>query len=164
MRTWMRVGATCGAAALLLAGIASVVVANMTLSQASDALSGARRLYAARVDVADAQRGLGRSELKKALKGAVDANAAADGVRRSTERILPLLAIAEDRTTRTAAASFRTTAVLGSLSGDARRASSLLRLIAAEEKGSSRAASLTNSFLRRILVALRKTNRSFPPG
>ncbi|MEA2460237.1 MAG: hypothetical protein QOH90_414 [Actinomycetota bacterium] len=162
MKTWMRLLAVGGSAALLLGGIGSVVVANMTLHQASDALAGAHRLYSARVDVANAQKGLGRSQLKKALKGAIEANTAADGVRRSTARILPLLTMAEDRTTRTATASTRTTRVLGTLAGDARRASSLLRLIAAEEKGSSHAASLTNTFLRRILVALRKTNRSFP--
>jgi hypothetical protein len=163
MRKWLPVLGVVAASLLLLAGIASIVIANMTLGQASDAVAGARSLYGARTDVADAQQAIGRSNLKQALKGAIAANAAAERVRRTTEGILPLLAKAEAGSARTGAAASDTGRILRNLGEDAEQAARLLRSIAAEQRGSTTAAELTNSFLKRVLAALRKTNRSFPP-
>jgi hypothetical protein len=78
--------------------------------------------------------------------------------------MLPLLASAEREAGTISSTTRRTAAKLQTIIGRTVTASEVLRVIAREQKRSATSASLTNDFLRRVLVALKKTNRSFPPA
>jgi hypothetical protein len=135
----------------------------MTYRQATDALSSAERLRATRLELTRAQEAVGGSDLSDALAGAVAANEVAERLRRSTARMIPLLRSADEAGATTVAATKRTATALRKIIRRARPASRVLRTIAREQGASSGAARVTNSFLRRILAALKRTNRSFPP-
>lgn len=161
MLPWLGVAASALAA---LVAVASVFVASSAESTARRARGGAQALLEARVAVAHAQEKLGTTDLDDALDAARSANATAQKVGRITRRIVGLLVPTE----RTAAAA-QSAAARGVRSATVARrqtqvAARVLALIAGYQSTATRQAGKTNAALRRILVALRKTNESFPPG
>ena len=144
------------------ASLGAVAVAGMTFRQADRALTSAQRLRETRLDLANAQKALGDTDLGQAVEGAEAANEIAERLQRSTARMLPLLASAEREGRAVSATTERTARQLKSIVGRTALASRILRVLAREQTGSSRSAAHTNDFLRRILAALRETNRSFP--
>ena len=144
------------------ASLGAVTVAGMTFRQADRALTSAQRLRETRLDLADAQKALGNSDLGQAVEGAEAANEIAKRLQRSTARMLPLLASAEREGRTVSATTERTAGRLESIVGRTTIASEILRVLARQQSGSARSAEMTNDFLRRILAALKRTNRSFP--
>jgi hypothetical protein len=163
MKRILRVTALVASAIVCAASIGAVAVAGMTYRQATTAFSSAEELRATRLELTQAQQQVGSSDLSDALAGAVAANEVAQRLRRSTARMIPLLRSADTAGAGTVEATKRTAAALRTIIRRARPASRVLRIIAREQSRSSQAAHVTNSFLRRILTALKKTNRSFPP-
>jgi hypothetical protein len=151
-------------AAMLAAGSgAAIVSARQTLDQAKGAITGAERLRKVRIDLADAQEGVGKSNLEEAVEGARVANAAAEEVKVTTLQLLQrveaalvdveaLTASSESSGERVAISRART-----------RLAAVLLSAISDEQRTASRATHASNGYLRRILKALRRSNRAIPP-
>ena len=161
MRKWIGVAL----AAVLLAGSAGMFfVALGARSDAGDTLDGARLLYAARLDVAEAERQLGNSDLDEAVQSARSANSVAIEVGRATSKIVGLLRDTDDaaasiadaarRGTRGAVFTRRQTEIVGEALG----------AIAGYQRAASRFSKDTNRSLERILAALRGTNEDFPGG
>ena len=152
-------------AGLALAGSLGMFVVSMqTRSDAKASLEGARQLYAARLQVAEAQKELGNSDLSDAVQSARSANAIAIEVGEATSKIVALLEDTDDAAANIAQAARRGTqgAVFtrrqSEIVGDA------LGAIAGYQNAASAFSKDTNRSLRRILVALRKTNEEFPGG
>jgi ABC-type transporter Mla subunit MlaD len=141
-----------------------VFVSAGTKVQASGTLDGARRLYAARLDVAAAEEALGGSDLEDALKSAKEANATAARVRSVTTEIADLLASAEQAATATSETSEEAVRTVSLTRRQTSATADLLALIAGYQTSATRFADDTNRALQRILRALRKTNESFPGG
>jgi hypothetical protein len=151
-------------AATLAAGSAlAIVSARQTLEQAKGAIEGAERLRKVRIDLADAQEGVGKSNLEGAVEGARIANAAAEEVKTTTLRLLRRVESAledVDALTASSEASARRVALSRART---RIAAALLGAISNEQRAASRATHVSNRYLRRILAALRRSNRAFPP-
>ena len=161
MKKWIGVVA----ASLALAGsLGMLAVAIQTRSDAGESLDGARALYAARLQVAEAQKELGSSDLSDAVRSARSANAVAIEVGEATSKIVALLEDTDDAAGDIARAARRGTqgAVFtrrqSEIVGDA------LGAIAGYQSAASTFSEKTNRALQRILVALRKTNEEFPGG
>jgi hypothetical protein len=151
-------------AALAIAGVGMLFVAVRMRLDANSSLEGTRRLQSARLHVARAQEQLGDSDIEDALARAKKANAAAERVGVLTEKVLALL-----RPTAVRARSITTEARRGTRNAvTARRraevTSRILGAIAGYQRAAGSYANITNRALHRILIALRKTNRSFPGG
>ena len=156
---WVAV-VVCGA--LAGSGVVALGVARQTFAQAETTRDGASRLREARLDLVEAQNALGRSDLEAAVEGAEKANATALRVRSRTSRLLQHLrglASDVDDITATSASSAERLEVTRSRM---RTAASLLRAVRHEQQAASDATTHTTRFLRRILAALRETNRSLP--
>ncbi len=154
--------ALCG---LLALGSAVALIASFQVrAQAQGALLSQMKLYSAREHVAEAQEALGDADIRDALTGAREANIAAERVGVVTQRIVRLLR----PMTRTA--DVIATSARSGLRGArfARQqtevAAQLLGAIAEYQNAAGVYADGTNEALRRILDALRRTNRSFPLG
>lgn len=150
-------------ALLLAASLGSLPVAVRSRNDASAALDGAIRLRQARLDVAEAQKQLQGGNIKDALVSARAANATALRVGRVTRRILELL-----RPTATDARAVISSARRGAQRALAARqqtdvAADALVAVANYQHQASRHSGTTNRALRRILRALRETNREFEP-
>lgn len=151
-------------AAMLAAGsFAAIVSARQTLEQARGAIEGAQDLRKVRIDLVDAQEGVGKSNLEEAVQGARIANAAAENVKVTTIRLLRRVesALADvDALTASSEASAERVAISRART---RLAAALLSAISGEQRAASRATHVSNRYLRRILAALRRSNRAFPP-
>jgi hypothetical protein len=151
-------------AAMLAAGSgAAIVSARQTLDQATGAIEGAELLRKARIDLADAQEGVGKSNLEEAVEGARIANAAAEKVKLTTLRLLQRVegALADvESLTATSEASGQRVAVSRART---KLAAALLSAISGEQTAASRATHSSNRYLRRILKALRRSNRALEP-
>jgi len=150
------------AASVALSGLGAAAVARQTLTQAETTQQGAARLREARLGLVDAQDALGNSDLEDAVAGAEGANKAALEVKASTSlllRTLQGLANDVDGLTATSAASGKS---LDLTRERMRLAAQLLEAVSSEQQAASDATSYTTRYLRRILAALRETNRSFP--
>jgi len=149
---------------VMVASGAAFFVAADAKRTADSTVEQAERLYTARLGVARAQEDLGRSDLDSAITSAGQANATADKVKAVTTRIAGLLEAAEA----TAAATARTSRrAVGNVTLTRRQtvaSGDVLAAIAGYQRAASTFAADTNSALRRILTALRETNRSFPGG
>ena len=152
-------------AGFALAGSLGMFAVSMqTRSDANASLDGARRLHAARLQVAEAQKELGSSDLSDAVRSARSANAIAIEVGEATSKIVALLENTDDAAANIARAARRGTqgAVFtrrqSEIVGDA------LGAIAGYQSAASTFSKDTNRSLQRILVALRKTNEEFPGG
>jgi hypothetical protein len=152
-------------AAIARAGCLGMFAVSMqTRSDANTSLDGARRLYAARLQVSEAQKALGESDLSDAVRSARSANAVAVEVGEATSKIVALLENTDDAAADIARAARRGTqgAVFtrrqSEIVGDA------LGAIAGYQEAASTYAEDTNGALQRILAALRKTNEEFPGG
>jgi hypothetical protein len=159
----LRLAALVLSAVLCVAGIGSFFMAAGTLLQANDALEGAENIRASQLRLVEAQKALGGSNLEEALTGAEAANAAAEDVRTTTEKIIPLLRAAERGSGSVTSVSRETGRRVASLEIRAALATKLLRALAGEQDSSAEAGVITNGFLRRVLRALKETNQSFPP-
>lgn len=148
--------------ALAGSGVVALGVARQTFAQAETTRDGAIRLREARLDLIEAQNALGRSDLESAVQGAEKTNETALRVQANTSRLLEQLrglAADVDDVTATSASSAET---LDVTRGRMRTAASLLRAVRREQQTASDATTYTTRFLRRILAALRETNRSLP--
>jgi len=146
------------AASVALSGLGAAAVAGQTLTTQR----AAARLRETRLGLVDAQNALGDSDLEEAVAGAEGANEAALEVKASTSlllRRLQGLANDVDGLTATSAASGKS---LDLTRERMRLATQLLEAVNSEQQAASDATSYTTRYLRRILVALRETNRSFP--
>jgi len=161
MRRWIGVGL---AALVLVGSVGMFAVALGARSDANETLGGALRLHNAQLDVAEAERALGNSDLGEAVRAARSANRVALEVGRATSKIVTLLRDTDDaagaiaasarRGTRGAVFTRRQTEIVGDALG----------AIAGYQRAASRFSSDTNRSLRRILAALRRTNEEFPGG
>ena len=148
--------------ALAGSGVVAFGIARQTLAQAETTRDGAMRLREARLDLVEAQNALGRSDLESAVQGAEKTNETALRVQANTSRLLEQLrglAADVDDVTATSASSAKT---LDVTRGRMSTAASLLRAVRREQQAASDATTYTTRFLRRILAALRETNRSLP--
>ena len=149
-------------ALLALASLSVAVVAAGAKVQARGSLSGAQQLYEARLGVARAQEALGSSDLHDAVASAGRANETAEKVRAITTEIADLLASAEAVAGSTSETSQRAVRNVALTRRQTRASGDLLALIAGYQRAATSFAADTNSALRRILRAVRRTNRSFP--
>lgn len=159
VRAWI---AVIAAALIAVAGVGAAGVARQTMAQAETTRDGALRLREARLGLIEAQNALGNSDLESAVEGAERANAAALDVRSSTEALLRRLeGLAGDvaDVTATSEASGRS---LRLTRDRMRLAAALLEAVRAEQHAASDATAYSTRFLKRILAAVRETNRSFP--
>jgi hypothetical protein len=147
------------------ASIAMAFVSANVEGTARGSLAGARELLAARIAVAEAEKELGGSDIGSAIASAREANARAEDVGAITADIVASLR----PTGRTAKAitesSKRSAENVGFTRRQATVANDLVGAVAGYQQAAARLADRTNDALRRILQALRRTNRSFPnPG
>lgn len=150
------------AAFLALSGLGAAAIARQTLSQAETTQQGAARLRETRLGLVEAQNALGDTNLEDAVAGAEGANEAALEVKASTALLLQRLrGLAEDveQLTSTSASSGQS---LELTRERMHLATQLLEAVRSEQQAASDATSYTTRSLRRILTALRETNRSFP--
>ena len=151
------------ASALVCAASAgSLFVAVTSKSQASDSLEQAIRLRRARIDVANAQRELGGSDLSDAAASGRKANAIALRVGRHTRRIANLLEPLGVSARRSVALGRRGIRSAITARRQTKIAAEVLAAIAGYQRSATEYATTTNSALRRILKALRETNKSVP--
>ena len=151
-------------AAMLAAGSgAAIVSARQTLEQAKGAIEGAQRLRKVRIDLVDAQEGVGKSNLEEAVAGARIANAAAEEVKLTTLRLLRRVEAALGDVEALTASSEASGERVAISRARTRLASQLLAAITNEQLSASSATHASNRYLRRILKALRRSNRAFPP-
>lgn len=151
-------------ACLLVAGmgLGATIVAYNSKSQAQTSLEQARRLRDARLDVARAQRALGSSDINDAARSGDRANAVALKVGQQIDRIAKLLGPLQASATRSTAQGRK--GIRGAVAArrQTRVAADVLEALAGYQRKASENAVKTNRALRRILVALKKTNRNFP--
>lgn len=151
------------ASALVCAASAGgLFVAVTSKSQASDSLEQAIRLRRARIDVANAQRELGGSDLSDAAASGRKANAIALRVGRHTRRIANLLEPLGVSARRSVALGRRGIRSAITARRQTKIAAEVLAAIAGYQRSATEYATTTNSALRRILKALRETNKSVP--
>ena len=156
---WVAVFVSAGLAA---SGVVAYTIAQQTHAQAETTRDGAIRLRQARLDLVKAQDALGESDLEAAVEGAERANATAQRVRTNTSRLLARLrslAADVDEVNDTSVASGES---LDLTRNRMRLTASLLRAVRGEQQAASDATVYSQRFLRRILAALRETNRSLP--
>ena len=151
-------------ACLLVAGMGmgATVVAYNSKNQAQSSLAQARRLREARLEVARAQKALGSSDINDAARSGNRANAVALRVGQQIDRIAQLLGPLQASATRTTTQGRR--GIRGTIAArrQTRVAADVLEALAGYQAEASENAVKTNRALRRILVALKKTNRNFP--
>lgn len=152
------------AALLAVGSVAIAVVSATTKAQAHSTLESAHRLYEARLGVMKAEEALGGSDLDTAVESAGRANATAEKVKTITTDIADLLASAEAAARATSSTSKRAVENVTLTRRQTGATSDVLAVIAEYQQAASAFADDTNAALRRILRALRKTNRSFPGG
>lgn len=152
-----------GAGLILVASVGLLVAALGARADAQRSLENARRLHAARIDVARAQEELGGTDLSDANESAQRANRIALRVGHVTRRIVTQLTRVQE--------------TIGEINATARRgtrntvfarrqtdvASDLLGAIGGYQEAAARLSRMTNRALERILAALRETNEQFPP-
>ncbi|MGH2734156.1 MAG: hypothetical protein ACRDKZ_01140, partial [Actinomycetota bacterium] len=134
-----------------------------TQSRASDSVRDALDLYAARLEVAQAQKALGGSDLDDAVDAAGDANRIARRVGRLTRRIVATLVPAGRTARSTVGLARRGTQVVVATRRQSAIATGSLGAISGYQRAASRSNKVTNRALQRILVALRRTNEEFGP-
>lgn len=147
---------------LALGSVAIAVVSATTKAQALSTLESAHRLYDARLGVMEAQEELGESDLDDAVESAGRANATAERVKAITTDIADLLFSAETAAKATSSTSKRAVENVTLTRRQTAATSDVLAVIAGYQRAASGFADNTNAALKRILRALRKTNRSFP--
>jgi hypothetical protein len=159
-----RIGSLIAAGLFLAVSAVTLVVAVQAKTQAHSTLDQAHRLYEARLQVAQAQKDLGNSDLDTAVDSAGKANATAERVKAITTEIADLLGaadIAAAATSKTSRASVKNVALTRKQTV---ATSNVLAAIAGYQRVATRFATETNRALVRILRAVRKTNESFPGG
>ena len=152
------------AALLAFGSVAIAVVSATTKAQARSTLDSALRLYEARLGVMRAQEALGESDLDDAVASATRANETAERVKAITTDIADLLASAETAAQATSSTSKKAVKNVTLTRRQTAATSDVLAVIAGYQRAASGFADETNAALRRILKAIRKTNRSFPGG
>lgn len=150
-----------GAALALLLALGLTFVAVSAQRTASGSLDSAHRLFEAREAVAEAQAQLGDTDLKEGIEAGRKANAIALRVRRVTARIVRLLEPTERATRATVASARRGAQGAIVTRRDTAAAAEIIAAVNGYQKAATRYATQTNGALRRILTALRKTNRAF---
>lgn len=153
-------GVVAAALPLLLALVLTFVAVSAQRT-ASGSLDSAQRLFDAREAVAEAQAQLGDTDLKEGIEAGREANAVALRVRRVTARIVRLLEPTERATRATVASARRGTQGAIVTRRDTAAAADIIAAVNGYQKAATRYATQTNRALRRILVALRETNRTF---
>ncbi len=156
-----RLSLVAGIVAALVAG-AAVAVSVQSKSQAHGSLEQALRLYRARVEVAEAQRALGSSDLGDAVASGRKANAIALQVGVNTRRIARLLTPLGASARRSVNLGRRGVRSAATTRAQTVLAARVLAAISGYQRNAVRFASDTNVSLRRLLRELRKTNESFP--
>lgn len=133
-------------------------------ADARDSVEGAQALFDAQVRVADAQDKLEGTDLQEAITSAREANAVAFRVGKVTARIVSFVESAQEAVDALISTSQRgaQSAVFASRQLDA--AAGILSEIGGYQRQAKASAGKTNRALRKVLEALRKTNRSFPGG
>jgi predicted ATPase len=151
-------------ASLLVAalGLGSTVVAFRSKAQAHSSLEQALDLREARLQVARAQRALGSSDIEDAARSGARANEVALRVGEQTDRIAALLRPLRAAAVRTTSAGRRGIRGTVATRRQTEVAADVLEALAAYQHEASANATATNRALKRILAALRKTNREFP--
>jgi hypothetical protein len=147
------------------AAVATAFVSADIERTARGSVDGARELLAARIAVAEAEKELGGGDIGSAIESAREANARAEDVGAITAKVVASLR----PTGRTAKAitnsSKRSAENVAFTRRQASAANDLIGAVAGYQQAAVRLADRTNDALRRILDALRRTNRSFPnPG
>ena len=151
--------------ALVLLAAAGTALAAALISerQAARSADDALRLRAAQVEVARAQRTVGSGDIEGAIGSIRRANTIAVRIDRLTSQILGLLS----PTARSVAGTISLARRAARNAAQSRRltqaVSGALAAIAAYQQSASSYGRITNRALRKILLALRRTNRSFPP-
>jgi hypothetical protein len=148
---------------LLVASFGALAIATQSKSQAHSSLQDATRLYQARLDVARAQKALGGSDIGDAVRSANDANETALRVGALTKRVIRLLQPLTNSTEEAVKQGRRGIRSSVVARRQTKVAAQILGAIAGYQKAAVDNSDLTNKALRRILVALRETNESFPP-
>lgn len=162
MKALKSVGALVACLLVAGMGLGTAVVAYNAKNQAHSSLEQARRLRDARLEVARAQEALGSSDINDAAEAGDKANAVALRVGQQIDRIAQLLGPLQSSATRSTTQGRK--GIRGAIA--ARRqtqvAADVLEALAGYQIEASENAVRTNRALRRILVALQKTNRNFP--
>ena len=162
MRRVLPIVALTLALVLLAAAGTALAAAWISERQAARSADDALALRAAQVEVARTQRSVGGSDIEGAIASIRRANAIAVGIDRLTSHILGLL----DPTARSVAGTISLARRGARNAAQSRRltqtVSGALAAIAAYQQSGSSYGRVTNRALRRILRALRRTNRSFP--
>lgn len=162
MRSLRTLAPLIGSALLAVVALGAVVVAFRSKSQAQESLQSALRLREARIDVAEAQKALGESDIGDAVVAGREANEVALRVGDQTDRIAALLEPMQDSAERSVTEGRK--GIRGAVA--ARRqthvAAQVLEALAGYQRAATDNALVTNRALRRILEALRETNEDAP--
>lgn len=150
---------------LALGSGAALTVAALERDAAGTALRGSIRSREAERSVVRAQGRLTGADVGEALDSIRRANEAADRVAGLTRRLVGLLEATLAETTGAVEASREGASRTVTARRETDLAAQLLAAIAGYQASASDSAAATNRALRRILEALRATNREFPgPG
>jgi hypothetical protein len=148
---------------LLAAGTIAIAFVSADVNgTAQGSLDGARALFSARLQVAQAEKELGEGNIDAAIASAQQANERAEKVGSITAELVATLR-PTGRTAKAVADSSRRSAQnVAFTRRHAGAANELIGAVAGYQVAAARLADRTNEALERILAALRKTNRSFP--
>lgn len=155
-------------AGALAAGIVAAVSIGIAFISASvqgsaqESLDGARELFAARVAVAQAEKELGSADIDAAITSAREANRRAEEVGEITAEIVAYLRPTGKRARAITASARRGAGDVAFTRRHAIAANDLIGAVAGYQTAAADLADRTNTALKRILNALRETNRSFP--
>lgn len=142
--------------------IALAFVSASVQGSAQESLDGARELFAARVAVAQAEKELGSGDIDSAIASAREANRRAEQVGTITAEIVARLRPTGRRVKTITASARRGSSDVAFTRRQAAAANDLIGAVAGYQTAAADLADKTNAALRRILNALRETNRSFP--
>lgn len=144
---------------LALGSVAALGVAMLEQGAAREALLGSVRAREAELSVVKAQRELSGTDVSDALASIRSANEAAERVAALTGRLVESLEVTLEETGRSVEASREAAAGTVQARRETDLAAELLAAIAGYQGSAAGSADRTNAALRRILRALRETNR-----
>ena len=152
-------------AILALGSAGALVVAMGQGDAARRALRGSIQAHVAERAVVRAQEGVSGTDVAAALAAIRRANEAGGRVALLTEELVAAMEPTVDETARAVGSARDGASSAAAARSETRVAAQLLAAIAGYQTAASDSAGATNAALRRVLAALRETNRSFSgPG
>lgn len=149
-------------ATLALGSVGAMVLATGEGDAARRALEGSARAHVAERAVVRAQEGVSETDIAGALAAIRRANEAAERVALLTEELVGSLEPTVEEASRAVGSARDGAGSAAAARAETRLAADLLAAIAGYQSAASDSADVTNDALRRVLSALRETNRRFP--